>query len=93
MLTNALYSVKEVTIPALSSMIINTKFKGLICDAAQPIATVHAPQHRTISGMPAWVKFDSYKNCKFIGTIFVYKSSNIKVNINDVCNLISKRFN
>jgi hypothetical protein len=37
MLTNALYSVKEVTIPALSSMIINTKFRGLICDAAQPI--------------------------------------------------------
>jgi hypothetical protein len=31
-------------------MIINTKFKGLICDAAQPIATVHAPQHRQSQG-------------------------------------------
>jgi hypothetical protein len=43
MLTNALYSVKEVTIPALSSMMVTTKFKGLTCDTAQPIATVHAP--------------------------------------------------
>jgi hypothetical protein len=66
MLTNALYSVKEVTIPALSSMMVNTKFEGLICDAPQPIATVHAPQHPTISGMPAWVKLDNYKNCKLI---------------------------
>jgi hypothetical protein len=30
MLTNALYSVKEVTIPALSSMLVATKFIGLI---------------------------------------------------------------
>jgi hypothetical protein len=66
MLTNTLYSVKEVTIPALSSMMVNTKFKGLICDTAQPIATVHAPQHPTISGMPAWVNLDNYKNCKII---------------------------
>jgi hypothetical protein len=27
MLTNALYSVKEITIPALSSMMVNTKYK------------------------------------------------------------------
>ncbi len=66
MLTNTLYSVKEVTIPALSSMMVNTNFKGLICDAAQPIATVHVPQHPTISGMPAWIKLDNYRNCKLI---------------------------
>jgi hypothetical protein len=36
MLTNALYAVKEVTIPALSSMMVTTKFKGLINDSAQP---------------------------------------------------------
>ncbi len=53
MMTNALFSVKETTIRALSSMLVNTKFKGLVCDTAQPIATVHAPQHPLISGMPA----------------------------------------
>jgi hypothetical protein len=66
MLTNALYAVKEVTIPALSSMMETTKYKGLTSDSAQPIATIHAPQHPTISGMPAWASLDSYKNCKII---------------------------
>jgi hypothetical protein len=66
MLTNALYAVKEVTIPALCSMMVTTKFKGLINESAQPIATIYAPQHPTISGMPAWVILDNYKNCKVI---------------------------
>jgi hypothetical protein len=66
MLTNALYAVKEVTIPALSSMMVTTKYKGLTSETAQLIATIHAPQHPTISGMPAWVTFDNYKNCKLI---------------------------
>jgi hypothetical protein len=66
MLTNTLYAVKEVTIPALSSMMVTTKYKGLTNETAQPIATIHAPQHPTISGMPAWVTLDSYKNCKLI---------------------------
>jgi hypothetical protein len=66
MLTNALYAVKEVTIPALSSMLVTTKYKGLTNETAQPIATIHAPQHPTISGMPAWITLDSYKNCKVI---------------------------
>jgi len=63
MLTNALYAVKEVTIPALSSMMVTTKYKGLTSDSAQPIAIIHAPQHPTISGMPEWVSLDSYKIC------------------------------
>jgi hypothetical protein len=66
MMTNALYTVKEVTIPALSSMMVTTKYKGLTNDIALPVATIHAPQHPTISGMPAWVSLDSYKNCKII---------------------------
>jgi len=39
MLTNALYTVKEVTIPALSSMMVTTKYKGVTRETAQPIAT------------------------------------------------------
>ncbi len=66
MLTNALYAVKETTIPALSSMIISTKFKGNVSDTAKPIATIHALQNPTISGMPAWVTVDKYKNCKMV---------------------------
>jgi hypothetical protein len=66
MLTNALYAVKEVTIPALSSMMVTTKYKELTNGSAQPIATIHAPKHPTISGMPGWVSLDNYKNCKSI---------------------------
>jgi hypothetical protein len=33
-LTNALYAVKEVTIPALSSMMVTTKYKGLTSETA-----------------------------------------------------------
>jgi hypothetical protein len=53
-------------IPALSSMMVTTKYKGLTSETAQPIATINAPQHPTISGMPAWVTLDNYKNCKLI---------------------------
>ncbi len=66
MLTNALYAAKEATIPALSSMMVTTKYKGLTSETAQPIVPIHAPQHPTISGMPAWVTLDKYKNCKLI---------------------------
>jgi len=62
-LTNALYAVKEVTIP---SIMVTTKYKGLTSDSAQQIATIHAPQNPIISGMPAWVSLDSYKNCKIV---------------------------
>jgi len=43
---------------------VTTKYNGLTSDSAQPIATIHSPQHPTISGMPMWVSLDSYKNCK-----------------------------
>jgi hypothetical protein len=66
MLTNALYAVKETTIPALSTMIISTMFKGNICDTAKPVAMVHAPNNPTTSGMPALVTLDKYKNCKLV---------------------------
>ncbi len=66
MLTNALYSLKETTIPALSTMIIPAKFKGNVCDSASPVATIHAPTNPTISGMPALVTLDKYKNCKLV---------------------------
>jgi hypothetical protein len=63
MLTNTLYAVKESTVPALSSMVISTKFKGNVFDTAKPIATIHAPQNPTISSMAAWVTIDKFKHC------------------------------
>jgi hypothetical protein len=66
MLMNALYSVKETTITALSSMVISTKFKGQIWDTAKPIATIHSPQNLNILGMPAWVTIAQFKNCKMV---------------------------
>jgi hypothetical protein len=66
MLTNAFYSLKETTIPALSTMIIQAKFKGNICNTASPVATIHAPTNPTISGMPALVTLDKYRNCKLV---------------------------
>ena len=66
MLTNALSAIKETAILALWSMTINTKFKGPVYESAQLITTIHAPQNPTISGMPAWVTLDKYKNCKIM---------------------------
>jgi hypothetical protein len=66
MLTNTLYAVKETTVPAISFMVISTKFKGNIFDTAKPIATIHAPQNPIIYGMPAWVTIDKFKNCKMV---------------------------
>jgi len=66
MLTNALYALKETMIPALSTMIVNAKFKGNTCSSANPVATIHAPTNPTISGMPALVTLDSYKHCKLV---------------------------
>jgi len=66
MLTNALYAVKETTVPALSSMVISSKFKGNVFDTAKLIATIHAPQNPTISCVPALVTIDKFKNCKMV---------------------------
>jgi hypothetical protein len=66
MLTNALYAVKETTVPALSFMVISTKFKGNIFYTAKPIAMIHALQNPTIYVMPAWVTIDKFKNCKMV---------------------------
>ena len=66
MLTDALYSLKETTIPALSTMIIQAKFKGTVCDSASPVATIHAPTNSKISGVSALVMLDKYKNCKLV---------------------------
>jgi hypothetical protein len=66
LLTNALYALKQTTIPALSYMIINAKFKGTICNKANSVATIHAPTNPTISGMPALVTLDRHKHCKLV---------------------------
>jgi hypothetical protein len=50
-LTNALYSLKETTIPTLSTMIIQAKFKGNVCNSASLVATRHAQTNPIISGI------------------------------------------
>ncbi len=52
MFTNVLYAIKELTVPALSSMLINTKYKGVITKMANPITTIFTLHNPTISGMP-----------------------------------------
>ncbi len=47
-------------------MIINAKFNGTICNAANPVATIHAPNNPTISGMPALVTLDKYQHWKLV---------------------------
>jgi hypothetical protein len=64
--TNVLYAIKEVMVPALTSMVINTKFKGITSSTTKPIATIHAPQNPMISGMPAILAVDKNNNCKVV---------------------------
>jgi hypothetical protein len=47
-------------------MIIQAKFKGNVCNTASPVATINAPTNPTISGMPALVTLDKYRNCKLV---------------------------
>jgi len=63
---NTMCTTKQVTVPAMTSSILNAKFNGEIHKNKTYIGNIHCPSNPAISGMPAIVSMDSNNNCKVI---------------------------
>jgi hypothetical protein len=63
---NTICATKQVTIPAMTSSIISTKFNGESHPDKTYIATIHCPGAPTLTGVPSLVSIDSTQNCKIV---------------------------
>jgi hypothetical protein len=63
---NTICATKQITIPAMTSSIITTKFNGVSHPDKTYIATIHCPEAPTLTGVPSLVTIDSNQNCKVI---------------------------
>jgi hypothetical protein len=63
---NTICATKQITIPAMTSSIITTKFNGDTHPDKTYIATIHCPGAPTLTGVPSLVTIDSNQNCKVI---------------------------
>ncbi len=59
-------ATKQITIPAMTSSIITTKFNGDTHPDKMYIAMIHCPGAPTLTGVPSLVTIDSNQNCKVI---------------------------
>ncbi len=63
---NTICTTKQITIPAMTSSIITTKFNGDTHPDKTYIATIHCPGAPTLTGVLSLVTIDSNHNCKVI---------------------------
>jgi hypothetical protein len=63
---NMIGATKQMTIPAMTSSIITTKFNGESHLDKTYIATIHCPGAPTLTGVPSMVSIDSNQNCKIV---------------------------
>jgi hypothetical protein len=63
---NTICATKQITIPAMTSSIITTKFNGDSHPDKTYIAMIHCPGAPTLTGVPSLVTIDSNQNCKVI---------------------------
>jgi hypothetical protein len=63
---NTICATKQITIPAMTSSIKMTKFKGDTHPDKTYIATIHCPGAPTLTGVPSLVTIDSNQNCKVV---------------------------
>jgi hypothetical protein len=63
---NTICATKQVTIPAMTSSIITTKFNGEMNTDKTYVATIHCPGSPTLTGVPSLVSIDENHNCKII---------------------------
>jgi len=50
---NTICATKQVDVPAMTSSMVNVKFKGEVTMDKSYIANIHCPNNPTVSGMPA----------------------------------------
>ncbi len=60
---NTICATKQITIPAMTSSIVNARFNGEIQKDKTYIANIHCRSNPTISGMLAVVSMDNNNNC------------------------------
>ncbi len=63
---NTICATKQITIPAMTSSIITTKFNGDTHPDKTYIVTIHCPGAPTLMGVPSLVTIDSNQNCKVV---------------------------
>jgi hypothetical protein len=57
---------KQITIPAMTSSIITTKFNGETHLDKTYVATIHCPGAPTLTGVPSLVSIDNNQNCRIV---------------------------
>jgi hypothetical protein len=63
---NTICATKQITIPAMTSSIIMTKFNGEMHPDKTYVATIHCPGAPTLTGVPSLISIDSNQNCKIV---------------------------
>jgi hypothetical protein len=83
---NMICATKQMTIPAMTSSIISTKFNGELHPDKTYIAMIHCPGAPTLTGVPSLVSIDSNQNCKII--IENCAPYNVTIERNDIMGII-----
>ncbi len=63
---NTICATKQITIRAMTSSIITTKFNGDMHPDKTYIATIHCPGAPTLTGVPSLITIDNNQNCKVV---------------------------
>jgi len=63
---NTICATKQVTIPAMTSSIVTTKFNGEMHADKTYVATIHCPGSPTLTGVASLVSIAENHNCKAI---------------------------
>jgi len=63
---NTICATKQVTIPAMTSSLVTTKFNGEMHADKTYIATIHCQGSPTLTGVPSLVSIDTNNNCQII---------------------------
>jgi hypothetical protein len=83
---NTICATKQITIPALTSSMVTTKFNGETHPDKTYVATIHCPGAPTLTGVPSLVSIDKNQNCK----IFIKNCAPYEVTIerNDIMGIM-----
>jgi hypothetical protein len=63
---NTICATKQITIPAMTSSIVMTKFNKEMHPDKTYMATIHCPGAPTLTGVPPLLSTDSNQNCKIV---------------------------
>jgi hypothetical protein len=64
--TNSIAAVKQTILPAMTSTVVNAKYKGKTDPNAIYVVNICAPRTPMVSGMPSIVSIDKFNNCKIV---------------------------